>query len=144
MKDHQDILLTSLNEAAFIIGDYLEPEFPRDPVATINRLIEVPRCFRRTLPNEARSGEDYDRQVQLGGSAQSKPIRQWLGQSNRLARGRRSQRRFLWTGECRHGERSTRDRCKSWFMIISNLIRRSNTSYLCRAGFILLASCEGC
>jgi hypothetical protein len=40
MKDH-DIVVTALNEAALIIGDYLEPGFPRDPVATINRLIEV-------------------------------------------------------------------------------------------------------
>jgi hypothetical protein len=40
MKD-QDIVLAALNEAALIIGDYLEPGHPRDPVATINRLIEV-------------------------------------------------------------------------------------------------------
>jgi hypothetical protein len=40
MKD-QDVVLTALNEAALIIGDYLEPGLPRDPVATINRLIEV-------------------------------------------------------------------------------------------------------
>jgi hypothetical protein len=39
MKD-QDIVISALNEAALIIGDYLEPG-PRDPVATINRLIEV-------------------------------------------------------------------------------------------------------
>ena len=40
MKD-QEIVLNALNEAALIIGDYLEPGLPRDPVATINRLIEV-------------------------------------------------------------------------------------------------------
>jgi len=40
MKDH-DIVVTALNEAALIIGDYLEPGLPRDPVATINHLIEV-------------------------------------------------------------------------------------------------------
>jgi hypothetical protein len=40
MKD-QEVVLTALNEAALIIGDYLEPGIPRDPVATINRLIEV-------------------------------------------------------------------------------------------------------
>jgi hypothetical protein len=40
MKD-EDVVLTALNEAALIIGDYLEPGIPRDPVATINRLIEV-------------------------------------------------------------------------------------------------------
>jgi hypothetical protein len=40
MKD-QDVVLTALNEAALIIGDYLEPGLPRDPVATIKRLIEV-------------------------------------------------------------------------------------------------------
>jgi hypothetical protein len=40
MKD-QDIVLAALNEAAMIIGDYLEPGLPRDPMATINRLIEV-------------------------------------------------------------------------------------------------------
>ena len=39
MKD-QDIVLTALNEAGSIIGEYLEPG-SRDPVATINRLIEV-------------------------------------------------------------------------------------------------------
>jgi hypothetical protein len=37
----QDLILAALNEAALIIGDYLEPGIPRDPVATINRLIEV-------------------------------------------------------------------------------------------------------
>jgi hypothetical protein len=37
----QNVVLTALNEAALIIGDYLEPGHPRDPVATINRLIEV-------------------------------------------------------------------------------------------------------
>jgi hypothetical protein len=40
MKD-QDVVLTALNEAALIIGDYLEPGLPRDSVATIKRLIEV-------------------------------------------------------------------------------------------------------
>jgi hypothetical protein len=40
MKD-QDIVLAALNEAALIIGDYLEPGLPRDPVATISRLITV-------------------------------------------------------------------------------------------------------
>jgi hypothetical protein len=40
MKD-QEIVLAALNEAALIIGDYLEPGLPSDPVATINRLIEV-------------------------------------------------------------------------------------------------------
>ena len=40
MKD-QETVLNALNEAALIIGDYLEPGLPRDPVATINRLIEV-------------------------------------------------------------------------------------------------------
>jgi hypothetical protein len=39
MKD-QAIVVTALNEAALIIGDYLEPG-PKDPIATINRLIEV-------------------------------------------------------------------------------------------------------
>jgi hypothetical protein len=37
----QDVVLTALNEAALIIGDYLEGVHTRDPVATINRLIEV-------------------------------------------------------------------------------------------------------
>lgn len=37
----QDVVLTALNEAALIIGDYLEPGIPRNPVATINRLIQV-------------------------------------------------------------------------------------------------------
>jgi hypothetical protein len=40
MKDHE-LVLRALNEAALIVGDYLEPGHPRDPVATINRLIEV-------------------------------------------------------------------------------------------------------
>ncbi len=40
MKD-QDIVIAALNEAALIIGDYIEPGHPRDPVATVNRLIEV-------------------------------------------------------------------------------------------------------
>jgi hypothetical protein len=39
MKD-QDIINAALNEAALIIGDYLEPG-RRDPLATINRLIQV-------------------------------------------------------------------------------------------------------
>ena len=39
MKD-QAIVVTALNEAALIIGDYLEPG-RKDPIATINRLIEV-------------------------------------------------------------------------------------------------------
>jgi hypothetical protein len=39
MKD-QDIVVTALKEAGLIIGDYLEPG-PKDPLATINRLIEV-------------------------------------------------------------------------------------------------------
>jgi hypothetical protein len=37
----QDLVLAALNEAALIIGDYLEPGHPRDPAATINRLIQV-------------------------------------------------------------------------------------------------------
>jgi hypothetical protein len=40
MKD-QDLVLRALNKAALIVGDYLEPSHPRDPVVTINRLIEV-------------------------------------------------------------------------------------------------------
>jgi hypothetical protein len=40
MKD-QDLVLCALNKAALIVGDYLEPGHPRDPVATMNRLIEV-------------------------------------------------------------------------------------------------------
>jgi hypothetical protein len=40
MKDQKTVLKT-LNEAAGIISDYLEPGLPRDPVATINRLIKV-------------------------------------------------------------------------------------------------------
>jgi hypothetical protein len=40
MKD-QAIVLAALNEAGLIIGGYLEPGHPRDPVATINRLIAV-------------------------------------------------------------------------------------------------------
>jgi hypothetical protein len=40
MKDHE-LVLRALNKAALIVGDYLEPGHPRDPVATINRLIEV-------------------------------------------------------------------------------------------------------
>jgi hypothetical protein len=37
----QAIVTTALNEASLIIGDYLEPGLPRDPLATIKRLIEV-------------------------------------------------------------------------------------------------------
>lgn len=37
----QDVVLTALNEAALIIEDYLEPGVPKDPAATINRLILV-------------------------------------------------------------------------------------------------------
>jgi hypothetical protein len=40
MKD-KAIVTTALNEAGLIIGDYLQPGRPRDPVATIKRLIEV-------------------------------------------------------------------------------------------------------
>jgi hypothetical protein len=40
MKD-RDIVLAALNEAALIIGDYLEPGLPRDPAATIHRLVKV-------------------------------------------------------------------------------------------------------
>jgi hypothetical protein len=40
MKD-QAIVLTALNEAASIIGGHLEPGPPRDPAATIKRLIDV-------------------------------------------------------------------------------------------------------
>ena len=35
------IVTTALDEAALIVGDYLEPGLPRDPVATIKKLIEV-------------------------------------------------------------------------------------------------------
>jgi hypothetical protein len=40
MRD-KDIVASALREAALIIGDYLEPGYPRDPMATIKRLIEV-------------------------------------------------------------------------------------------------------
>jgi hypothetical protein len=40
MKD-RDIVTTALKNAALIVGDYLEPGHPKDPVATIKRLIEV-------------------------------------------------------------------------------------------------------
>jgi hypothetical protein len=40
MKDHE-LVLRALNKAELIVGDYLESGHPRDPVATINRLIEV-------------------------------------------------------------------------------------------------------
>jgi hypothetical protein len=37
----QAIVIIALNQAYFIIADYLEPGRPRDAAATINRLIEV-------------------------------------------------------------------------------------------------------
>jgi hypothetical protein len=37
----QAIILIALNEAAFVIADHLEPGLPRDPLATVKRLIEV-------------------------------------------------------------------------------------------------------
>jgi len=37
----QAIILLALNEAAFVIADHLEPGLPRDPLATVKRLIEV-------------------------------------------------------------------------------------------------------
>jgi len=40
MKD-AFIITTALNEAGLIIGDYLRPGLPRDPVATIKKLIDV-------------------------------------------------------------------------------------------------------
>jgi hypothetical protein len=40
MKD-EAIVIAALDEAALIIGGHLEPGLPRDPVATIKRLIEV-------------------------------------------------------------------------------------------------------
>jgi hypothetical protein len=40
MKDHA-VILAALNEVAFIIADHFEPDLPRNPVATVNRLIEV-------------------------------------------------------------------------------------------------------
>jgi hypothetical protein len=40
MTVDQDVVLTALHEAALIIGDYQTGD-RRDPVATINRLIEV-------------------------------------------------------------------------------------------------------
>lgn len=40
MNDQATILI-ALNEAAFIIAEHLEPGLPRDPVATVKRLIEV-------------------------------------------------------------------------------------------------------
>jgi hypothetical protein len=39
--ERPDILETALKEAALIIGDYLEPGRPPDPMAAIKRLIEV-------------------------------------------------------------------------------------------------------
>jgi hypothetical protein len=40
MNDEATILI-ALNEAAFIIADHFEPGIPRDPIATIRRLIDV-------------------------------------------------------------------------------------------------------
>jgi hypothetical protein len=40
MNDEATILI-ALNEAAFVIADHFEPGFPRDPMATIRRLIDV-------------------------------------------------------------------------------------------------------
>jgi hypothetical protein len=40
MRD-QATILTTLNEAAFIIADHFEPGIPRDPMATVKRLIEM-------------------------------------------------------------------------------------------------------
>jgi hypothetical protein len=40
MNDQATILI-ALNEAAFIIADHFEPGLPRDPTATIKKLIEV-------------------------------------------------------------------------------------------------------
>ena len=40
MKD-RDIVTTALKNAALIVGDYLERGHPKDPVATIKRLMEV-------------------------------------------------------------------------------------------------------
>jgi hypothetical protein len=37
----QAIILIALNEAAFVIADHLEPGLPRDPLATVKKLIEV-------------------------------------------------------------------------------------------------------
>jgi hypothetical protein len=37
----QDLVLRALNKAALIAGHYLEPGHPRDPIATMNRLVEV-------------------------------------------------------------------------------------------------------
>jgi hypothetical protein len=51
MKD-EDIVSKTLNEAAAIISEYLEPGLPRDPVATINRLIKV-------LDKPTIGGRDY-------------------------------------------------------------------------------------
>jgi uncharacterized protein HemY len=38
--DHE-VVITTLNEAALIVSDYLEAGHTRDPVETINRLIKV-------------------------------------------------------------------------------------------------------
>ena len=40
MKD-EDIVVRALDEAALIVVDYLELGHPRDPVATMSRLIKV-------------------------------------------------------------------------------------------------------
>jgi hypothetical protein len=40
MKD-RDIVDTALRKAALILGDYLEPGYPSDSLATIRRLIGV-------------------------------------------------------------------------------------------------------
>ena len=37
----QAIILIALYEAAFVIADHLEPGLPRDPLATVKRLIKV-------------------------------------------------------------------------------------------------------
>jgi hypothetical protein len=40
MKD-QAIVTTALNEVAMIVGDHFEPGIPRDPVATVKRMMTV-------------------------------------------------------------------------------------------------------
>jgi hypothetical protein len=40
MKDHA-IVTIALNQVAMIVGDHFEPGLPRDPVATVKRMIEV-------------------------------------------------------------------------------------------------------
>jgi hypothetical protein len=37
----QAIVIAAINEAGAVISEYLEPGRPRDPVATIDRLIEI-------------------------------------------------------------------------------------------------------